>query len=283
MAKITPGPGIFSKRTYMPHQLLPGARAAASLSICLIGACALGCSRLGESAEPFEMIAEVVSAYPHDEDAFTQGLVFHEGRLYEGTGQYGRSSLREVDLRSGAVRRIAPLNRAYFGEGITVMGNKIYQLTWQNGVGAIYDLESFEVTGVFRYDGEGWGLTHDGEHLILSDGTATLRFIDPEDFSVAREVEVVGADGPVARLNELEYIRGEVWANIWYEDRIVRIDPATGAVTGTIDLSGIYPIVLRGSEEVANGIAFDADTQKIFVTGKNWPQLYEIRLVADSD
>jgi glutamine cyclotransferase len=229
------------------------------------------------------MIAEAVSAYPHDEDAFTQGLVIHDGRLFEGTGQYGRSSLREVELQSGNVKRMSPLNRAYFGEGITIMGDRVYQLTWQNGVGAIYDIESFEVTGIFRYEGEGWGLTHDGEHLILSDGTASLRFLDPEDFAVARTVDVTGPNGPVERLNELEYIRGEVWANVWYEDRIVRIDPQTGTVTGTVDLSGIYPAALRGSEEVANGIAFDADEDKIFVTGKNWPQLFEIRLVGGSD
>jgi len=229
------------------------------------------------------MRAEVVATFPHDSDAFTQGLVIYDGRLFEGTGQYGRSSLREVDLESGRVERIAPLNRAFFGEGITIMGDRIFQLTWQNGVGAIYQLESFEVTGVFRYEGEGWGLTHDGENLILSDGTPTLRFLDPNDFSVVRTLDVTGPDGPVARLNELEYIRGEVWANIWYEDVIVRIDPATGDVTGTVDVSRTYPAALRGSEAVANGIAFDSDAEKIYVTGKNWPQLYEIRLVAADD
>jgi len=229
------------------------------------------------------MRAEVVATYPHDSEAFTQGLVIHDGRLFEGTGQYGRSSLREVDLESGRVERLAPLNRAFFGEGVTIMGDRIFQLTWQNGVGAIYELESFEVTGVFRYEGEGWGLTHDGVNLILSDGTPTLRFLDPNDFSVIRTLEVTGPNGPVARLNELEYIRGEVWANIWYEDVIVRIDPATGAVTGTVDVSRTYPAALRGSEAVANGIAFDAESGKIYVTGKNWPQLFEIRLVAADD
>jgi len=283
IVRIAPAPGISSLGRYMGRKLSSIRRVAGPLVICLIGACALACSRPSESSEPFAMRAEVVATFPHDSDAFTQGLVIHDGRLFEGTGQYGRSSLREVDLESGRVERIAPLNRAFFGEGITIMGDRIFQLTWQNGVGAIYELESFEVTGVFRYEGEGWGLTHDGVNLILSDGTPTLRFLDPSDFSVVRTLDVTGPNGPVTRLNELEYIRGEVWANIWYEDVIVRIDPATGAVTGTVDVSRTYPAALRGSEAVANGIAFDADAEKIYVTGKNWPQLFEIRLVAADD
>jgi glutamine cyclotransferase len=226
------------------------------------------------------MVAEIVASYPHDTDAFTQGLVIHEGRLYEGTGQYGQSSLREVALETGSVLRSSRLSRAYFGEGITIMGDRVFQLTWKSGIGAVYDLESFEIDGTFRYEGEGWGLTHDGNLLILSDGTSTLRFLDPENFEVVRTVEVVGPDGPISRLNELEYIRGEVWANIWYQDTIVRIDPQTGTVSGVIDLSAVYPQTLRAREAVANGIAFDASEQRIYVTGKYWPQLYEIRLVA---
>jgi glutamine cyclotransferase len=271
--------GILSFRAVIFDKAFSATGNVGTLAACLAGLSLLACSTDSESSDAYATTAEIVAAYPHDRDAFTQGLVIHEGRLFEGTGQYGRSSLREVDLASGQVQRIAPLNRAYFGEGVTIMGDRVFQLTWQNGVGAIYDLESFEVTGVFRYAGEGWGLTHDGEYLILSDGTPTLRFLEPEDFSVVREVEVTGPNGPVARLNELEYINGEVWANIWYEDRIVRINPETGAVVGTIDVSGIYPAALRSSEEVANGIAYDERNGKIFVTGKNWPQLFEIRLV----
>jgi glutaminyl-peptide cyclotransferase len=280
---MTPGPEVSAGCSYMNLILSLILRFSGPLTVGLFGACALACSGQSASSEPFAMRAQVVATYPHDENAFTQGLVIHDGRLFEGTGQYGRSSLREVDLETGSVERIAPLNRAFFGEGITIMGDRIFQLTWQNGVGAIYALESFEVTGVFRYDGEGWGLTNDGEYLILSDGTATLRFLDPADFTVVREVTVAGPNGPLERLNELEYIRGEIWANVWYEDFIVRIDPDSGEVTGTVDLSNVYPAALRSSEEVANGIAFDASDGRIYVTGKNWPELYEIRLVAAED
>ncbi len=255
-------------------------------SVCLtmLAGCALlACSPDGRTRDSFSMVAEIVASYPHDTNAFTQGLVMHEGRLYEGTGQYGESTLREVALETGDVIRSSRLSRAYFGEGITIMGERVFQLTWQNGIGAVYNLDSFEILETFRYEGEGWGLTHDDTHLILSDGTATLRFLDPRNFEVVRTLEVTGPNGPVRRLNELEYVRGEIWANVWYEDIIVRIDPDSGAVSGIIDLSAIYPAGLRGREEVANGIAFDADAEKIYVTGKNWPQLYEIELVAPED
>lgn len=246
----------------------------------IVGCVTLGCAPAGSTRDSFSTVAEIAASYPHDTEAFTQGLVFHEGRLYEGTGQYGQSTLREVALETGNVLRSSRLSRAYFGEGITIMGNRVFQLTWQNGIGAVYDLESFEVIETFRYEGEGWGLTHDGRLLILSDGSSRLRFIDPESFEVVRIVEVIGPDGPVQRLNELEYIRGEVWANVWYEDFIVRIDPETGTVSGIVDLSALYPATMRSREAVANGIAFDASEERIYVTGKNWPQLYEITLVA---
>lgn len=268
----------------MKRRFVEYLRAVALIVGALAGGTSTGCSQPNrDDAMTFAMSAQVVAAYPHDRDAFTQGLTVHNGRLFEGTGQYGRSSLREVDLETGAVERIVPLNRAFFGEGITVMGDSVYQLTWLNGIGAVYDLESFEVTATFRYEGEGWGLTDDGELLIMSDGTPILRFIDPSDFSVVRELEVRGPNGPVERLNELEYVRDEVWANVWYEDVIVRIDPESGDVLGTIDLGSIYPAGLRGREQVANGIAFAPDTNKVFVTGKNWPQLFEIRLVPADD
>ena len=156
----------------------------------------------------------------------------------------------------------------------------MYQLTWQNGVVVVYDLETFEVERTMQYDGEGWGLTHDGRQLIMSDGSATIRFRDPQTFAVAREIEVRNDGVPVARLNELEYVDGEIWANIWYDDRIARISPADGEVLGFIDLGTLYPQSARGSEAVLNGIAYDAAAKRLFVTGKNWPQLYEIEVVS---
>jgi glutaminyl-peptide cyclotransferase len=221
---------------------------------------------------------KVVAVYPHDANAFTQGLAIDAGQLYEGTGQYGASSVRRVDLASGRVEKQRALNGRYFGEGIAILGGLLYQLTWQNGVGVVYDLESFNVQRTFEYAGEGWGLTHDGQQLILSDGTATIRFLDPQTFAVVREIEVRDGGKPVIKLNELEYIDGEIWSNIWYEDRIARISPATGEVLGWIDLSTLYPVTARSSEAVLNGIAYDAAAKRLFVTGKNWPQLYEIEV-----
>ena len=221
---------------------------------------------------------KVVAVYPHDSNAFTQGLAIEAGQLYEGTGQYGASSIRRVDLTSGRVEKQRALNSRYFGEGIAILGGLLYQLTWQIGVGVVYDLESFEVQRTFQYAGEGWGLTHDGQQLILSDGTATIRFLDPQTFAVVREIEVRDGGTPVVKLNELEFIDGEIWSNIWYEDRIARISPTTGEVLGWIDLSTLYPANARSSEAVLNGIAYDAAAKRLFVTGKNWPQLYEIEV-----
>ncbi len=251
-----------------------------SLAIVLIAAiAALAQRESGRGNRSSRQTAEIIAAYPHDPQAFTQGLAFNRGQMYESTGQYGESSLRRVDYISGSIEQIAPLNRAFFAEGITILDDKIYQLTWRSGVGAIYEIDSFEVIGTFRYAGEGWGLTHNGSELILSDGTASIRFIDPADFSVVRTIEVSNAEGPVAQLNELEYVDDEIWANIWYEDIIVRIDATSGQILGTIDVSKIYPAASRGREEVANGIAYDKDANRLFITGKNWPQLFEIRLV----
>lgn len=249
-----------------------------------ICACAmLACSPAGRTNDSFTMIAEIVESYPHDTAAFTQGLVFHQGRIVEGTGRYGESELREVALDSGAVLRSTRLSREYFGEGITILGDRVFQLTWRNGIGAVYDLDSFQVSGTFRYDGEGWGLTHDGTQLIMSDGSAQLRFLDPATFDVVKTLDVAGPNGPVTNLNELEFVRGEIWANVWYQDVIVRIDPDTGAVVGIIDISDVYPANLRYREDVANGIAWDAESEKIYITGKLWPRLYEIRLVPPED
>lgn len=222
---------------------------------------------------------KVVAKYPHDPNAFTQGLVFHKGRLFEGTGKKGESSLREVDLASGKVEKFVPLDEHYFGEGITVLDNRIYQLTWQNRLAVVYDADTFTVEKTFPYSGEGWGLTTDGKHLLMSDGSATIRFIDPKTFEVVKRVTAKTSPGKVGKLNELEYVKNEIWANVWYEDRIARISPDDGEVLGWIDLSTLYPKQLRNStEDVLNGIAYDAEKDRVFVTGKNWPQLYEIKV-----
>ena len=222
----------------------------------------------------------VIERYPHDPQAWTQGLVYHGGFLYEGTGLRGRSSLRVVELETGEVLQLEPLPDAYFGEGVAILGERVYQLTWQSNVGFIYELATLEQVGQFSYPTEGWGLTHDGTHLIMSDGTATLRFLDPADLGEVRQVAVRDGAGPVVHLNELEYVRGEVWANVWTTDYIVRIDPQDGAVVGWIDLSGLLsPEDLAGPVDVLNGIAYDANRDRVFVTGKLWPWLFEIEVV----
>jgi glutamine cyclotransferase len=223
----------------------------------------------------------IVNTYPHDPQAFTQGLDIHDGVLYEGTGLNGRSSLRRVDLETGEVLQQTDLAEQYFGEGIVVNGDRIYQITWQSQQAFVYDRETFEVIDTHTYPTEGWGITSDGERLIMSDGTSTLFFRDPETFAEVRHVQVLDGEQPVTRLNELEWVNGEVWANVWQTDRIVRIDPATGAVRGWIDLTGLLqPEDQAGAKvDVLNGIAVDEATGSIYVTGKLWPVLYEIELV----
>jgi glutamine cyclotransferase len=223
----------------------------------------------------------VVNVYPHDTSAFTQGLIYHEGQLYEGTGLNGESSLRRVELATGQVLQRIDLPDAYFGEGIALFDDRIYQLTWQNKVGLIYDRASFTQIGTWSYETEGWGLTHDGRQLIMSDGSATIRFLDPQTLAVQRSIQVRAEGQPLTRLNELEYIDGQIYANIWQTDWIVRIDPQSGAVTAWIDLSGLLPPEERQpNTDVLNGIAYDPTTDRLFVTGKRWPKLYEIELVA---
>lgn len=223
---------------------------------------------------------KVIAEYPHDPKAFTQGLVVVDGQFYEGTGIQGESTLRKVELKTGRVITYVPLDASYFGEGITVMNDRIYQITWQNRVGFIYDLKSMKYLSSFRYTGDGWGLTHDGKHLILSDGTSLLRFLDPKTFEVVKRIRVKSSAGQVDKLNELEYVKGEIFANIWHSDKIARISPETGEVVGWIDLSELYPLRTRPSkEDVLNGIAYDEKNDRLFVTGKNWPKLYEIELV----
>lgn len=219
---------------------------------------------------------EVVATRPHDARAFTQGLFFHQGHLYESTGEVGTSGIRKVNAQTGEVLQSAELPAPYFGEGIVGWKDRLYQLTWQDRQGFIYSLADFTPTGAFQYEGEGWGLTHDGKRLILSDGTATLRFLDPETLAPTGTLAVTANGCPVEKLNELEWIDGQIYANIWQTDLIARIDPATGKVTSFLDVTALGPDT-ASREEVANGIAYDPGARRLFLTGKRWPQLYEVR------
>lgn len=223
---------------------------------------------------------EVVNTYPHDRGAFTQGLVIHDGILYEGTGIKGRSSLRKVDLETGKVLKEHGIPGAYFGEGIAIDGGRIVQLTWQSHKGFVYDRNTFKLIKTFDYPTEGWGITYDRRDFIMSDGSATLYFLDPGSFGEVGRLEVYDDKGPVTRLNELEYVKGEIFANVWGSDRIARIDPRTGRVTGWIDLSGLLGAADRETPvDVLNGIAYDDETGRFFVTGKLWPKIFEIKIV----
>ena len=224
----------------------------------------------------------VVKVYPHDPQAFTQGLIFERGRLYESTGLNGHSSLREIELETGKILRIKNLAPEYFGEGLTLLKGKLYQLTWQSGVGFVYDFNSFEYLEPFdcRY-GEGklnpWGLTDNGKELILSDGSSMIYFIDPITHKETRRIIVTRESLEIGKINELEYIKNEIFANIWQTDLIIRVDPEMGEVIGEIDLSKLYP-EKKSNNQVLNGIAYDQDQDRLFVTGKKWSKLFEIKL-----
>jgi glutamine cyclotransferase len=223
----------------------------------------------------------VVHAYPHDAQAFTQGLVYVDGHLYESTGLNGQSTLREDDLESGRVIREVSVPSQYFAEGLTNWGNTLIQLTWQTHVAFVYDRATFHLLRKLQYPWEGWGLTQDGRHLILSDGSETIHFLNPETFAEVRSVRVTDGGKPVKELNELEYIHGQIYANVWMTDKIARISPETGKVLGWIDLSGLLPAIeLRSNDAVLNGIAYDAAHNRLFVTGKLWPRLFEIQLTS---
>lgn len=222
----------------------------------------------------------VIDQYPHDPQAYTQGLIFHEGFLYESTGLRGSSSLRKVDLGSGEVLHITELDDVFFAEGLALWDDTLVQLTWQEQTGFIYALDDFTLLKTFSYNTEGWGLTQDGTHLIMSDGTSSLFFLDPNTYQVVRTIKVTDQGSPVIRINELEYILGEVYANIWQTNTIVRIDPQTGEVLGRIDLEGLLPVDVNPlTVDVLNGIAYDATHERLFVTGKLWPYIFEIVLV----
>jgi glutaminyl-peptide cyclotransferase len=226
----------------------------------------------------------IINIYPHDQKAFTQGLIYHEGLLYESTGKWGQSSLRQVDLETGKILRIHHLPNRYFAEGMTIWQNKIIQLTWRSRKGFVYQLQNFKPLSQFTYPTEGWGLTHDGEKLIMSDGTDKLYFLNVNTFETIGMIEVRDQNRPIVNLNELEYIDGEIFANIWMSDLIVRISPQNGQVLGWIDLSGLKSLLSHDKinapkPNVLNGIAYDKIKQRLFVTGKFWHQLFEIQIV----
>jgi glutamine cyclotransferase len=231
---------------------------------------------------PVAWTYKVVNTFAHDPKAFTQGLVFDDGFLYEGTGLNGRSELRKVELETGKVLQTHKLADEYFGEGITIFGDCIIQLTYQSNIGFVYNKETFELQREFSYPTEGWGLTHDGENLIMSDGTPMLYFLDPETFKQNRKIMVLDQDSPVWGLNELEYIDEQIYANVWPTERIVRIEPETGEVIGWIDIEGILaPQDHSEPVDVFNGIAYDSANRRLFVTGKFYPKLYEIKLIPE--
>jgi glutaminyl-peptide cyclotransferase len=224
----------------------------------------------------------VVHAYPHDQHAFTQGLVYFDGHLYESTGIQGQSTLREEDLETGRILRMQILSDKYFAEGLTDWNEALIQLTWQSHIALVYDRATFRLLRTFKYSGEGWGLTHDAKSLILSDGTANLRFFDPETFKELRHITVKDHGRPITQLNELEFIHGEIYANVWHTDRIARISPANGRVLGWMDLKGVMPRnQLSSDEAVLNGIAYDSVHDRLFVTGKLWPKIFEIAITAE--
>jgi glutamine cyclotransferase len=227
---------------------------------------------------------EVVNTWHHDPDAFTEGLQYYQGELYESTGLNGKSTLRRVELKTGKVLQKIDIENQYFGEGITILNGKIYQLTYQTHIGFIYDLKTFKKIGSWQYEGEGWALTNDGKELIMSNGTEKIMFLDPNSLTISRTIEVTDEGMPVEYLNELEYIKGEIYANIWMRDMVARIDPGTGKVNSWINLSGLLTPEERRAEkgherpDVLNGIAYDEKADRIFVTGKLWPKLFEIAI-----
>ncbi len=245
-------------------------RAAVGLLVSLVAA----------FAQPPQYGYQVVHVYPHDRDAFTQGLEFRAGFLYEATGLNGRSTLRKVKLETGEVLQQTSLPPQYFGEGITVINQQIIRLTWRSEIGFVYEQNSFRQLRAFNYPGEGWGLANDGTQIYMSDGSADIRVWDPATLQEKRRFTVRDRGEPVKDLNELEWVRGEIYANVWQTDRIVRISPAQGRVLGWVDLSGLLSAADRAEHvDVLNGIAYDSLGDRLFVTGKLWPKLFEIKLV----
>jgi len=221
----------------------------------------------------------IINTYPHDVRAFTEGLVYESGFLYESTGRVNESTLRKVDLQTGEILKLHKLDESHFGEGITIYDNKIFQLTWKSNVGFIYDKDSFNLTNKFYYNTEGWGLTHNDEHLIMSDGTDQIYFFNPKNFKKVYTIKVHDEFRPITRLNELEFFQGEIYANVWKGDKIARICPHSGKITGWIDLKGLLSPKEYKNAGTLNGITYDKQNNRIFVTGKMWPKVFEIKLV----
>jgi glutaminyl-peptide cyclotransferase len=227
---------------------------------------------------------KIIKAYPHDPDAFTEGLVFSGGFIYESTGMNGKSSIRKVELETGKIVKKFDLPVQYFGEGLTEWDGTFIQLTWRSGKGFVYDHESFSIERDFGFSGEGWGITHDGKSLIMSNGSNRLVFLNPQTFAQERVMPVLSGGKPVRLLNELEYIKGEIYANIWLKDFVARISPETGEVIGWIDMSNLRKELSDGQKaDVLNGIAYDTETNRIFVTGKLWPKLFQIEIVSQTE
>jgi glutamine cyclotransferase len=286
--------GKKSKKKLVQRAQAPARKSSSRMVIGLVAAAvllgALGVlwSRVGGGSEDsaasdapvraVEVGYDVVNSFPHDPEAFLQGLIWHNG-FFESTGQFGRSSLRRVEYPTGKVLQRVDLDSQYFGEGLAMVDNRLFQLTWRSHRGFVYDRDSLKLLREFSYNTEGWGLTYDGKSLILSDGTDVLTFINPDSYKTTRKLSVKFNGAGLRDLNELEYIDGEIWANVWHTDRIVRIDPASGRVKSYLNLSGILPADERSDPEaVLNGIAYDTQTKRIFISGKLWPRIFEIRL-----
>ena len=252
--------------------------AAAICSLAVLTQAASGHQSAPSRSAPVQGFT-VVQTYPHDPAAFTQGLVYADGEFYESTGLFGESSLRRVEIATGKVLQSVPVDKQYFAEGLALVGGSLLQLTWQNHLGFIYDRKTMAQKGTFTYKTEGWGLAYDvNGGLVLSDGSDQLFFLDPRTYSVIRTLRVTDAGQPVFQLNELEWVEGEIWANVWQTDRLARIAPKTGVVNAWVDLTLLWPLVRRPpTADVLNGIAYDATGKRIFVTGKKWPRVYEIK------
>ena len=285
---------MYFNRSIMSNERLVGAFTTILLFAALAISCGNGAPKKTENHNvsdsafiqqhanraPVQYTYKVIAIYPHDITSYTQGLYWHDGYMWEGTGEYGNSKLRQVRLETGEVMKELSLEDKYFGEGIALLDGLIYQLTWREGECFVYDSETFEKVGSFLYAGEGWGLTTDGEKLYMSDGSSKIKVLDPENFEVVSSFEVRDGRRSVAMLNELEWIDGLIWANVYQTDDIVVINPETGEVAAHIDLSRLLPTIERTPyTDVLNGIAYDAGNDRIFVTGKRWPKIYEIELV----
>lgn len=238
--------------------------------------------RVKPNQAPTKYGYDILKTYSHDPKAYTQGLIYEDGFMYEGTGQYGESSIRKIDMKDGKIQANLSIDNNLFGEGITIYKDKIYQITWRSHKGFVYDLKTFTLESTFQYNSEGWGITTAGDHLIMSDGSNKLYHISPSTFNIIKEIEVYDHNGEVSQLNELEYVDGLVWANIWLTDRIVVIDPETGVVKAELDMSNLLTpadkALTNDKDDVLNGIAYNPEKKTFYVTGKRWPKMFEIKI-----